>query len=29
MLPLWAHGFHVRSGAFKSEENIIAALTRY
>ena len=29
MLPYWAHGFHVRSAAFKSEENIEAALTQY
>lgn len=29
MLPYWAHGFHVRTAAFKSEETIKEALTQY
>lgn len=29
MLPYWAHGFHVRTAAFKNEANIKEALAQY
>jgi alpha-glucosidase len=29
MLPYWAHGFHVRTAAFKNEEMIKEALNQY